>query len=340
MPLQIKKFLNQKDHQTVLTKQDLDGMQQLLENGFSLQETMLLLENNKNRSIFEFVRNELSKGNKLSEFFYQCIPKKYIYIMQGFLEYISFPKSLSLTLTMVEDTERRFSKIKQKLLYPILLFMGTIIGLIFFNQICLPTLMDLCISFGSDIAKYTFMQKTINLLVCLIVLILIGSVSMFLYFRKDDHVKKLYFFLYDHRNNSLFIKVYSLSFMYYFMECIKMGLSTNHTLEILERLAHKPIVNLFATNIKNSLLQGEEFIYAIKENKLDSDLIKFMQIAVYAKKKEQILEGYITFAESYINKEISKITTILQCGTYIAIGLLIIVIYQILLIPLSLITQL
>ena len=95
---------------------------------------------------------------------------------------------------------------------------------------------------------------------------------------------------------------------------------------------------MLSCEIEQALLEGTTFINAIKDTHLDQDLMRFMQIAIYSKEKENILEKYLSYSDIYIEKRISKITTVLQSCAYVTIGFFMIVVYQILMVPLSLFT--
>ena len=188
----------------------------------------------------------------------------------------------------------------------------------------------------------TLLWLKIDVNVCVFILFLLFSIAALLilviYIQKEERLKKLYLFLASNYSQSLFVKFYSQEFMRYFIECTRNGLSTKNTIQIMKSIPKKPIIYMLSCEIEQALLEGTTFINAIKDTHLDQDLMRFMQIAIYSKEKENILEKYLSYSDIYIEKRISKITTVLQSCAYVTIGFFMIVVYQILMVPLSLFT--
>ena len=76
----------------LLTKLDLEGFMNLMDSGFTFQQCLMLLETKENQEIIKHIQTKLLNGDKLNEFFYQCIPKKYGEILQGFIGYTTLEK--------------------------------------------------------------------------------------------------------------------------------------------------------------------------------------------------------------------------------------------------------
>lgn len=332
-----KKWQNVKN-QKLLTKLDLEGLMQLMDSGFTFQQCLSLLETKENHQIFQYIQNKLLEGLQLKDFLIECIPKKYSNILQGFIRYTTFQNSLHLTLNIINSMEQRMNKIKRKLLYPTILVLLTTIGLFFFDLVCIPVLNDLIMSFDMNSNQFKIIQVFIHIFIVLIVIVMILLLVFAIYIRKDEHKKDIYLFLEEHYNQSLFVKYYSQEFMRYYMECTKAGISTKNTINIMKQIPKKPIIYFLSCEIEAALLQGNDFLNSLKNTHLDADLMRFMQIAVYSNDKEKILTGYLTYSDTYVEKRLSVYTSILQALAYIIIGYFMIMIYQVLMVPLSLIS--
>lgn len=332
-----KKWQNIKN-QKLLTKLDLEGLMQLMDSGFTFQQCLSLLETKENHQIFQYIQNKLLEGLQLKDFLIECIPKKYSNILQGFIRYTSFQNSLHLTLNIINSMEQRINKIKRKLLYPTILVLLTTIGLFFFDLVCIPVLNDLIMSFDMNSNQFKIIRVFIHVFIVLIVIVMILLLVFAIYIRKDEHKKDIYLFLEEHYNQSLFVKYYSQEFMRYYMECTKAGISTKNTINIMKQIPKKPIIYFLSCEIEVALLQGNDFLNSLKNTHLDADLMRFMQIAVYSNDKEKILTGYLTYSDTYVEKRLSVYTSILQALAYIIIGYFMIMIYQVLMVPLSLIS--
>lgn len=333
----MKKWQNIKK-QKLLTKLDLEGFMQLMDSGFTFQQCLLLLETKENHQIFQYIQDKLLEGLELKDFLTKCIPKKYSDILQGFIRYTTFQNSLHLTLNIISSMEQRMNKIKQKLLYPTILVLLTTIGLFFFDLVCIPVLKDLVLSFEINSNQFNLMQIFIHVFILLMILVITILLIFVIYIKKDEHKKVIYLFLEKYYSQSLFIKYYSQEFMRYFIECTKAGISTKNTINIMKQIPKKPIIYFLSCEIEESLLQGNDFLNSLKNTHLDVDLMRFMQIAVYSNDKEKILTGYLSYSDTYVEKRLALLTNILQVIAYVIIGFFMIMIYQVLMVPLSLIS--
>ncbi len=309
-----------------------------MDSGFTFQQCLLLLETKENHQVFQYIQDKLLEGLELKDFLIECIPKKYSHILQGFIRYTTFQNSLHLTLNIIQSTEQRMNKIKQKLLYPTILVLLTTIGLFFFDLVCIPVLKDLMTSFNMQSNAFNIIQVFIHLFILIIIAFVFLLFLFAIYIQKDEHKKMTYLFLEKHAPSSLFIKYYSQEFMRYYMECTKAGISTKNTMNILKQIPSKPIIYFLASEIEESLLQGNDFLNSLKNTHLDNDLMRFMQIAIYSNDKGKILTGYLSYSDTYVERRLSVFTTILQTIAYIIIGFFMIMIYQVLMVPLSLIS--
>lgn len=309
-----------------------------MDSGFTFQQCLSLLETKQNKEVFTMIQDKLLAGLELKDFISDCIPKKYSDILQGFIGYTTLQKSLHLTMNLIHTSENRIKKIKQKLLYPTVLVLLTTIGLFFFNSVCIPVLKDLVSSFNTSSNEFTLIQILIRIFMIMISIVIVLVFSFAIYIKKDSHKIDTYLLLVKYYPQSLFIKYYSEEFMRYFIECTKTGISTKNTISIMKKLPNKPIIYFLANEIENSLLQGNAFLDSIKDTHLDSDLMRFMQIAVYSNEKENILTGYLTYSDTYVDKKLNIVTTTLQTISYIIIGFFMIMIYEVLMVPLSLLS--
>lgn len=311
---------------------------QLMDSGFTFQQCLSLLKTKQNEEIFTIIQEKLLAGYELKDFIHDCMPKKYSDILHGFISYTTLQKSLHLTMNLIHTSDNRLKKIKQKLLYPTVLVSLTTIGLLFFHSICIPVLQNLVLTFNASSNTFTAIQIWISSFLIVISLFIILTFTFAIYIRKDIHKINTYLFLVKNFPQSLFIKYYSEEFMRYFIECTKSGISTKNTMHILKQLPNKPIIYFLATEIEMSLLQGNAFLDSIKDTHLDPDLMRFMQIAIYSNEKENILTGYLTYSNAYVDKKLNTLTTSLQIISYIIIGFFMVMIYEVLMVPLSLLS--
>lgn len=334
MPFRKVLFSKKKRNKILLTEIDYEGISQLLNNGFTLQEVLHVLENAQNHIVFQTINENLISGNKIETFFGDYVPKKYRAYFTSFIQFLSFQDSLQLSIQLVKENESaRFAQIKA-MFYPILLLTSTILGIFAFNTLCFPSLLSLLRSFHFENDLYDRIHIGINLFCILMLVVFLFAIGFYLYARKN--ILKVYLWF---KSIPIVSQIISNEFIRYFLQCIRLGISTKDTLSILQTITHKPLLVYIAKTMEDAFLQGETFLHAIETSSLDSVLNRFMKIAYYASNVEEMMTSYLTVANLNIRNTTKKLTYLIQIFSYTLIGILLIFIYQVLMLPMNLLTR-
>ena len=115
---------------------------------------------------------------------------------------------------------------------------------------------------------------------------------------------------------------------------------TARSLTMLEQLSTSPLVAALAHSVHQALNQGCRFNDAIAQKGLDPLLPRFLKLAIYASSPIVMLEQYQTMALARYEARIHRLTRIIQAIAYAGIGILIVIIYRILLMPISILGSL
>ncbi|NLH92563.1 MAG: hypothetical protein GX481_08975, partial [Atopobium sp.] len=97
--------------------------------------------------------------------------------------------------------------------------------------------------------------------------------------------------------------------------------------------------HFLAEEIEKSLLAGDKFETAVDSPYLDPVLARFMKIAVYASDMEQMMSGYLELCRDRIRRQCRRLTRTIQLVSYAAIGVILILVYQLLMLPLTVMSQ-
>lgn len=323
-----------------LDEMDTQGILKLMQNGFTLQETLTLLQTTKNKTVFSYITQQLSQGKEASEIFQEVCSKQYQSYFIGFLHYLPFLQSLELSIELVTNTKRLKKDLLKDITYPITLLITTIMGLFLFNDYCFPTLIETLASFQMEDTYYLSLQKTIHIIFLLFFFFLVVAIPFLLYFTKGKRILKLYQFIAKYYNTSLFVLYNSMDFVTYFIECLKMNISTKSTLSILKTIHKRPIIVYCASLLEKQLVEGKSLEMAVEQSQLDATLERYMRLAIYSSSVSSMLEGYVSITKEKIQRRSKHIGRILQLSSYAMIGCILILVYQILLMPMQLLTQL
>lgn len=323
-----------------MSKTDCEGLCQLLQHGFTLLETLKLLENKRNHNCFLAICKKLEEGTPIEQFFSEYSPQMYRNYFNSFILFLPFTESLKLCVKLSNDETKQKKDIFKNLWYPVLMFLGTIFGIYFFIVFCFPTLISLMKDFSVNSTFMEIVMKIIFMVIQGVMVVVLLFLMIILYFiQKKNHVKG-YKILTAYLHFPLIKQLQSNLFARYFYHCIKIGCKTKQSLQILQTIENKPILVFLSQHLEESLLKGEKMEKALQSPYLDETLYHFMNIAIYSSSMESMLEGYIEVNHEKLRVLIKRITKLIQVGTYTTIGLIIIFVYQILIIPLSVMSQL
>ena len=315
---------------------DCEGIAKLMRNGFTLQETLALLETPGNRRVFQHIAYMLEQGELPDRFFPDLCPRVYQSYLSGFLSCLPFGDAMQLCIEIVAGEEAQKKEYVQGLFYPCMMLLCTIAGVTLFNEFCFPPLLSLMESFHTTSADYRLLRIILRMIgIATFVLLLSGGILL-VWSSRERHRIGVYVFFAKHLPSSIYVQYESADFIRYFLQCIRMRVPTRESLRILQAVPHRPIIRFLAGVLERCLIIGEPFSSALDMPWLDPTLIRFMKIAFYSSEMESMLEGYLAMSKERSQRQCKRITRVVQILSYAAIGTIIILIYQIMLLPMKL----
>ena len=319
---------------------DLEGLVRLMESGFSLTESMSLIEQKHNREAFAAIRDELARGHALDSFFPACLPQRFRVYAAGFLRWLPFVTALSLAWEMSSSEQKLRREMIRQLAYPLLLLSGTITGILLFSRFCFPPLITMMSGFHVPLDSFAVLQKTAFLTGIAGLLAMLGAAGFLMLIRIPAYRIKAYEFLLKCFPDSLWIEYESIVFVRFFSQCLARKISTRQAMELLRNMSHRPLTAHIAEVLDGSLNRGDPFVQAAETPLLESALLRFIRIAASGAGMEAMLDGYLDTARDRLVRRCRRLTRYLQMLAYALIGLIVIMMYQILLLPLSIMTNL
>ncbi len=308
-------------------------------NGFTLQDALSLLESPSNQAVFELIREKLKRGEELTQFFADLCPKSYRTYLSGFLKCLSFSESLTLCMEVVNGEEAQKKEYRRGLFYPCMMFLCTIAGVILFNEACFPPLLSMMRGFHVEGGNYDTLRILLRIFSVTVILFLLAGLILILWYRKERHRVSGYLLCAKHFPSSIYVQYESVDFIRFFLQCIRMSVPTRESIRILGSIEHKPVIRFLAQSIEQSLLSGDSFEEAVDMPWLDPSLLRFLKIAFYSSEMESMLEGYLEMAQERSRRQCIRITRTVQVLSYACIGVILILVYEVLMLPLQILTQ-
>lgn len=323
-----------------LNEFDLQAIYEMLRCGFPLKQAIDLLLNDKNKKVFEKIQTYLELGIDVSVFFGNYLKKSYAKHFNCFIPFESFNNSLGLAINLVNDDLKTAKMYQKNLQYPLIIFITLILGVYMFDMLVFPSLLDILKQFNSDDQIAMMLKHSLDFF-CLgslfsILIILI----VFMVVTKPNMQVQSYCFLHRFIHHSVIDNFITYDFVRYFKKCYEQGLSTKRILEIMKNLNDKPLLIYLANIIDERLSNGIVLEQAFNSEYIDEVLYRFMMLAVNTSSLDNILDSYLRLSEVKVERSCKKIGIIMQLSTYIILTIVLIFIYQVLFLPLNIITSL
>jgi competence protein ComGB len=310
-----------------------------MQNGFTLQDSLQLLESSRNHEAFEKIRSQLSAGSSASEALLGFCPPVYRRYLEGFLQILPLQESLTLSIRTVQQEESQRKEYRKGLLYPCALFLATVVGLILFNELCFPPLLSMMRGFRVSLDSFAGFHAAARVISSVLIIMLACAGVCTAWFLQEPHQIRGYQILKRILPQSMIIQYASMDLIRFFLECTKMGIHTKQSIAVMKGISHRPIICFLAGEIEQSLIAGDSFEHAVDSPYLDTALTRFMKIAVYSANLETMMEGYLTMSLERVHRQCAVLTRVIQICCYAGIGAILIMVYQILLMPLSIMSQ-
>ena len=337
--MNLTSLIMRKSNKTLLSKYDCQALQQLMQAGFSLGQTLHLMVNKQNLSTIKLIQTRLENGQKIEDFFGEYCPKEYRSYFHGFIQYLPFLECITLCNNILTDESKQKKELKKGLAYPCLLFFGVWIGVVFFSELCLPALVSLMAGFHITSTSFEVIRLVIRIGAGILSIFCLTTSILIIYFNNTKRKVQGYKLFQKYIPQSIICQYTSAEFVRFFLQCLKVNVSTKQSLSIIQAIPKKEIIVFLSKQIEESLLEGERMDKAMENKYLDVNLARFFKIAYYSGNMENMLESYLIMAKKRIQRQCQVFTKTVQIVSYCSIGLVLILVYQILMLPLSILSQ-
>lgn len=306
-----------------------------MENGFSFTDTLQILKTKRNEHRIKYVLEKLEQGQTFKEVFSMLLPKGYRRYFDNFIRYLPVLESMRISVELASYEEKMKQKMMKDMVYPVVMLFVMFIGMYLFNGFVFPQMMTLMTSFEINVTSYYFLRSFIQLLSWLVTILLVVGLLLWVVFQEPNRKCWLYRVLVKYVPDSLMVQKASAEFARYFLECVRVRISTIQTMKILLDIKEKPLVRLIAKELNDSLSKGESFEETLHTPFVEHALQQLFQIALHGSNCEKMLEGYLVMNQQRHIKQVRIFTRSVQLSCYGTIGLILLVIYQILMLPMQ-----
>ncbi|OGI67657.1 hypothetical protein A2732_00195 [Candidatus Nomurabacteria bacterium RIFCSPHIGHO2_01_FULL_40_10] len=223
------------------------------------------------------------------------------------------------------------NKVKSALIYPIILLVASIAVVTLMLMFVLPKLTKSFIQSGVELPFITkvflFISKILTWSFTLDIIVILGIIYFFVYFRTTQMGKKLFFFLVSHTPvaSSLIKKVALVRFARTFGNLMGSGLSVAESLEISSETINNPsytyAIEKAVIDIRNGLAVSDSL--AKYEILFPNLLISLITVGERTGTLQEILVTFADFYEEEVDNALRELTSVLEPALLLVMGLMI-----------------
>ena len=323
-----------------MSKEECDSLITLLDSGLSIKDSLRLMDDAHMHSIVEKLTIQLEKGNDVSEYMTSFLPYDYRFCFTVFIHYMSLRHALKASREIAVQKEKERKELIGKLLYPLLLLAGMCVGMLVFNLIVFPSMLNMADGFVVDFSFYVLLQKIISygdilFMGCSFIALCVTAICV-----HPSNIVSTYRYLSSRFPENILVQQASKDFAFFFVSCLKNGMATRDTMHILMDMKGYPLVSHIAIGLDWLMEKGEGMENAMKIVGVEPALLRFFSTACQSSSCREMMDGYLTMTTIRTMKRIRRFSSIVQLASYTAVGIMIVLVYQILMLPMQMLSTL
>ena len=322
---------------TCLDEEDCEAVVSLMNNGFSLQDTLGIIEEKRNKACIRRMQEQMEQGEPFAVLFREHCPKKIRVYFDGFSRYLSFLDSLSIALQIAQREKERIEQLQKGLFYPGVLLVSVGAGVRLFSLFILPQLLSLMREFEAETTSYEVLMHAMNGTFTLLLILACAGMAVLIRLKDPGRLRRFYEEMDRRMPDSLLSCHASEQFCRFYLECVRRRIPTKRALDILKTLDGKPLVACTAASLDALLMAGKDMEEALRIAPAESRLKRFFRIAMYAEDSTVMLEGYLKMVSLRTARRITSFSRIVRLVCYGLIAVMLVCVYGMLLMPVTMI---
>lgn len=324
----MQESLMKKKHSMTWRTYEWEYLSKLLDRGYPIVDSIRILQKEDG----EFLK-QIMDGGDIAAILMMYAKSHLRQHLQFFTSVTSLSNAISCSIRMEIFENEIKKKIKKECFYPIFIFLFAYLTLCIFIQFVIPQLL---LSFPLETLDMFFVISLYSLkILCVLIGLLLMLFLMIFLILKHSVVFDM---LLPQLMKFQIVKEYiSYTFSSYMKELDQDGLSTRKAIQYLSTIPDKKIFFCFMKNIKSEVEEGKELSVVMSNLSNVSTMFQTcFAIGVKTGELASALSDYVIFQEEKWFQKIHFLSIIVQSISYGFVGFLVIMVYQIMLVPLQL----
>lgn len=309
----------------------------LMERYGSIKDSLLMLEKMypKTKRISE-INKKLAKGELLKDILNHDNFEKQL---SFYIQYIDIMQAIRINYQKIKQSKKIKKELFEKISYQIILLISSIFLLILFTEIVLP---NMIISLDLTNQKTDSIIMTFNIInfikdiVLVFLLIILAFIIYVKSSKKEAHIWLMFHKIKQDKIIRVIATYYLVNDLAIFLEN---GLSLHQSLDILRFNKTNRLTALLAHHFNEALLKGSDFETSLNIEYFDDE---FHSICLYGLKDNNFIgaiNDYKQISSYKFEQLIKKTSMVFQTICYLFVAVIIILAYQVLLMPLEMLQE-
>lgn len=309
---------------------EFKALGELLEKGYPISESLVLIHPR-----FIQIVNEMEKGKTFEDIIFKEAHGDFYEHCRFFLSISPLPQAIKSAISLLEFKAQLKAKWIKETAYPLFVLAFSFATLFVFSSYILPTMVNSFTQMNENQTLFLSIQLLKYLAYLLLGGIAIITLLVLCFFLIEpfqciSYDKILYKF-------ALSKEIFSYFIATYIVELIERGCSTKEMMNCLTRMHQIPYMRMILLRLVAQLEAGEDLAKMIQTNKYFQRQFQFFfAIGIYTQNLSMALSDYREFQEKTWIKKMKALSVFIQVIAYSFIGIMIVLIYQIMLLPLDL----
>ena len=268
---------------------------------------------------------DLEQGNSLHEII--AMHTKGMDTLKVFKYKLSLNQCFECIQSMHQSQKEFQDVLIKKGVYPFFIFLFAYSILFFFVQYIMPQ-MEAFLTSHSIVYFLEGLKIVFTLLFIANILFMLCLAYMFSNYKNQsiDHLVQSF---------PILIKIRSYQFAIVYKTLIQQGLSSYECFHLMRQMEEYPQIQTFVQSILNELESGKSLLDSLSQTKMDEKLIYFLKIGMNIQDVTKTLQLYCTYTQKNMEMTLKKVSMLQQSISYACVGILVVVVYQVLLLPLN-----
>lgn len=257
--------------------------------------------------------------------------------LRFFLQITSLEAAIDSALKMQVFEKRLQKQLVRNCAYPCFIFLFAYGMLLFFTNAIIPQMLETFVM--EDANGLIVLLTGIRILCQIVALLVVVGIIALLYLRKHPQVRC---HLLSRLNTHIHVIADYVSYQFagYLLELEKQGISTVQALQYLMEIKADTMVHEAIQHIQQRLVSGGELLCILQtEELLNKAFQTTFRIGASTGALVDMLPGFLLQQEHTWQRQVKKLSWLMQGIAYSFVALIVLLVYQIMLIPLSMLEQ-